>query len=296
MASSSAPLGTLIVLAVAGGIAGGAGTAYVLREDAPAARVDRGYDDAALRGEMRALREELQRLQLRVVDAETPMAEAARETSSTIEVEKPVDPDAAPAEAGASERKAVAFEPKKYVESLRGKHFSVRDNDALITRLSMSVDQIDPTIDALKAAIKADPSNPDLYAALASAHVAKLAAGVAAGPAAGPVYMQALGAYNKAIELQPDHWDARFSRAFTTSMAPEFVGLRPTSIKEFEDLVQRQESLPKQEEFSRTYMRLGTLYKDAGNTNKAREIWTKGLQRFPDDDQIKAALAVLEKE
>jgi len=79
-------------------------------------------------------------------------------------------------------------------------------------------------------------------------------------------------------------------------MAPEFVGLRPASIRMFEDLVQRQDALPKKDEFRRTYMRLGTLYKDAGNPEKAREVWKKGLGRFPDDRQMKAALEVLEKE
>ncbi|MHC4849378.1 MAG: tetratricopeptide repeat protein, partial [Planctomycetota bacterium] len=133
------------------------------------------------------------------------------------------------------------------------------------------------------------------YTALATVHVSKLAAGVAVGPAAGPVYMEALKAYDKALELNPDHWDARFSKSFTTSMAPEFIGLRPMSIRMFEDLVQRQDSLPKNDEFRRTYMRLGTLYKDGGNTEKAKQIWKKGLERFPDDKMIQAALAVLEE-
>ena len=150
-------------------------------------------------------------------------------------------------------------------------------------------------IAALEKAIAADPSNPDLYTALASAHVSKLAAGLADGPAAGPVYAKAIQAYDKAIELNPEHWDARYYKAFTTSMAPEVVGLRPMSIRLFEDLVQRQEALPKQDDFRRTYMRLGTLYKDAGNTEKAKALWTRGLERFPDDSAIRAALDVLEE-
>jgi len=160
----------------------------------------------------------------------------------------------------------------------------------------MHKEEIEPTLAALRKAIAADPSNPELYAALAAVHVAKLAAGIAVGPAAGPVYVEAIKAYDKAIELNPDHWDARFEKAFTTSMAPEFVGLRPMSIRLFEDLVQRQEALPKQDDFRRTYMRLGTLYKDAGNTEKAKVLWTRGLERFPDDKAMRAALDVLEEQ
>jgi tetratricopeptide (TPR) repeat protein len=281
-----------LAVAVAAGIAGGAGAAFFLRTDKPAARMDRRYDDSALREDLASLREEMRRnfrdvagVAERVERDATPIS--AEE--SEVEIERPETPGDI---AAAAKKK---FVPGAYVESLRGKHFSVARSDALMSLLSMQKDKIDPTLAELKKAIEADPSNPDLYAALATVHVAKLAAGVAVGPAAGPVYMQALAAYDKALALNPDHWDARFSKSFTTSMAPEFVGLRPASIRMFEDLVQRQESLPNNDEFRRTYMRLGTLYKDGGNIDKATQIWKKGLERFPDDKQIQAALAVLEE-
>ena len=293
MAADKTPLGLIVLLAIVGGGAGGAASFFFLRDDKPQARVERGYDDRALREDIASLRDEMRRNRLVAAgtgrETELPPEDLGSD-ESTIEIERPETPEAVAAAA------KKEFVPSRYVESLRGKRFALKDSDALITVLSMQKDKIEPTIAALKKAIEADPSNPDLHAALAAAHVTKLAGGMVSGPAAGPVYMQAIQAYDKAIALEPDHWDARFMKAFTTSMAPEFVGMRPASIRMFEDLVQRQESLPKNNDFRRTYMRLGTLYKDAGNTDKAKEMWKKGLERFPDDRQLREALGVIEKD
>jgi len=146
----------------------------------------------------------------------------------------------------------------------------------------------------LLAAVKDDPNSAELQTALASAYTAKTAFGDLQGPAQGVPFVKALAAYNKALELDPDHWTARFGKAFDTSMAPEFIGLRPAAIREFEGLMQRQEARAPEPEFVRTYVRLGTLYKDAGNAEKARAIWKRGLGQFPDARQLSDALSVLE--
>ena len=41
-------------------------------------------------------------------------------------------------------------------------------------------------------------------------------------------------------------------------------------------------------------MRLGTLLKDAGNAKRAREVWQRGLDRFPDEQRLSEALALVE--
>jgi TolA-binding protein len=78
-------------------------------------------------------------------------------------------------------------------------------------------------------------------------------------------------------------------------MAPEFVGLRPRAIRQFEELVEIQEKQPKAPEHVEVYLRLGTLLKDAGNVKKARETWQRGLDRFPDDRRPVDALALVEE-
>ncbi|MEM8882586.1 MAG: tetratricopeptide repeat protein [Planctomycetota bacterium] len=282
-------VGMILLTAIVAGVATGA-TMTALRGDKPATRRDmrRAYDDSELRRQIAELRTEVAALK----DTRSAMPATPPEERSEIEVEAPpTEGDAA----SPTEEKPKVFQPSEFIESLRGKRFDVTMSNRLITALSMDTSKIAPTVKALQAAIKADPTNAELYAALGAAHVSKLASGQAQGPAAGPVFMQAIGAYKKAIELDEDHWDARFNMAFTTSMAPEFFGLRPASIKQFEDVLQRQESMDPRPEFATTYMRLGTLYKDAGNADKAKALWKKGLELYPDDRRLREAVGVAEK-
>jgi len=39
-------------------------------------------------------------------------------------------------------------------------------------------------------------------------------------------------------------------------------------------------------------MRLGTMYKQAGNMKKARGIWKRGLDRHPADEQLRNAIKI----
>ena len=172
------------------------------------------------------------------------------------------------------------------------KRFGGAESTQLFHRLSIKKGQIDPTIDRLKKLIEGDPNNPELYAALGSAFTAKTVYGVTPGPEQGVVWALAEKAYDEAIRLQPTHWLARYSKAFGNSMAPEFVGLRPKAIREFEALMKIQETGAPDPEQVMVYSRLGTLYKDAGNVKKAREIWERGLVRFPNSKPLREVLAI----
>ncbi len=100
-------------------------------------------------------------------------------------------------------------------------------------------------------------------------------------------------AYEEAIRLDPKHWQAHFGRAFGTSMAPESLQMRPTAIKQFEELVRIQESESSAPEHVKAYQRLGTLYKDAGNPAKAREVWARGAARFPDNEELADSIRLI---
>ena len=78
-------------------------------------------------------------------------------------------------------------------------------------------------------------------------------------------------------------------------MAPEFAGLRPSAIRQFEELMRIQETRAPAEEHSQVYLRLGTLYKDAGNPKKARAIWKRGLKRHPESEQLREVVSILEE-
>ena len=104
------------------------------------------------------------------------------------------------------------------------------------------------------------------------------------------VWTVASKAWDKALELDPRHWQACYEKALSMSMAPEFYGLKPTAIKQFEELRAIQEQGAPEAQHVHTYFRLGTLYKDMGNPKKARQVWEDGLKLFPDSKTIKGAL------
>ena len=63
--------------------------------------------------------------------------------------------------------------------------------------------------------------------------------------------------------------------------------------EQFGVLIQQQESQPQQPEFVQPYLRLGDLYEKSGNAEFAAQIWKRGAALFPDDAQLKTALAWL---
>lgn len=176
-----------------------------------------------------------------------------------------------------------------------GRTFGYAEAEALFDALARDRGAIDDVIARIEKEIAASPRSADLHVALATAYGAKTAFGTPPGPEQGTVWVKAERAYDEAIRLDPEHWQARYGRAFGDSMAPEFVGLRPRAIRQFEELMEIQEKKPAAPEQVEVYLRLGTLLKDAGNVKKARETWKRGLARFPDDERIVEALALTEE-
>ena len=176
--------------------------------------------------------------------------------------------------------------------SFVGRPFGPAESNRLFSWLSRYPGEIDETVAGLQAAVDKDPTNPELQTALATALVGKLVNATQPGPAQGQVWGLANAAYEAALKSDPEHWQARFGQAFGTSMIPGFLGHRPKAIKQFEELKKRQESFAPESHFSQTYYRLGSLYKEEGNVEKAREIWQKGLELFPNDTPLKDALDV----
>jgi hypothetical protein len=184
---------------------------------------------------------------------------------------------------------------RELVDGLKGRKLVPADTNRLFSWLSVRKDRIQDVIKEIEKAIAEDPQNPELQVALATAYVADLTNNTLPGPQQGIVWMKAQGAYDAAIKLEPEHWTARFGKAFGTSMAPEFLGMRPEAIRQFEELLDIQKRQAPQPHFAGTYFRLGTLYKDAGNVEKAREIWGAGLALFPDNEELKGTIEVSTK-
>lgn len=191
---------------------------------------------------------------------------------------------------GKRKEQALPKDVESLVKSLLGKEFTPALSDRFFLWLSKNKEKIGTVIEALQKEIKADPKDPELHVALATAYVADLWNNTPQGVQQGVVWAKALRAYDAALKLDPDHWQARFGKAFGTSNIPEFLGQKPAAIKQFEELRALQERGAPEPHYVSTYLRLGTLYKDMGNNEKARQVWEDGLKFFPDSQALKDAL------
>jgi tetratricopeptide (TPR) repeat protein len=97
-------------------------------------------------------------------------------------------------------------------------------------------------------------------------------------------------AFDRALEVAPDHWEARFRKAVGLSHGQALSGRRSEAIAQFERLVQQQSNGPSQPGWSQTYLYLGRLYAEGGQAAKAAELWRMGLQRHPDDPELRAVV------
>jgi tetratricopeptide (TPR) repeat protein len=110
------------------------------------------------------------------------------------------------------------------------------------------------------------------------------------GPERSPWAQRALDAFEKAVKAAPDNWDALFHHAVNLSRWPASLGRQGTAIRALESLVQWQEIRDPKPPFLETYLILGDTYKTAGQLEKARDAWTRGLRIFPDNPRLKEAL------
>lgn len=131
------------------------------------------------------------------------------------------------------------------------------------------------------------PNDPDLATELGKAYIQKLF-DVGPGPLAATWGEKADRAYDRALELDPEHWDARFEKAIALSNWPAFLGKQGEAARQFEILREQQERSAPRESHANTYFFLGNLYDQMGERDKAAAVWARGLELFPDNDTLRA--------
>ncbi len=251
---------------------------------APAPRTDASGDDAAvriLRSEMDARFRSLERL----------LSESAGEGGGGGGRATPRE---ATAPGTPSESKPAAASAEEIVRDLARRPFGYDESGRFFAWLVANPGGVEDAIVRLQAEVQRNPASADLRTALATAFVGKLLT-APDGPQRGTIWTQASAAYDEAIKLDPEHWQARFGKAFGTSQIPAFLGQRPAAIQQFETLMEMQERKPPQSNHAFTYFQLGNLYKDAGNADKARDVWERGRRLFPEDKALTEALEVSTK-
>lgn len=145
--------------------------------------------------------------------------------------------------------------------------------------------RMDEVIAAFEARAEANPSNPDFQVDLGEAYLQKIQE-VGNGPLAGVLATQADDAFNRALDVDPEHWNARFTKAIALSFWPKFTGKQGQAISELETLVAQQASANVEPHHVQSHLILGNLYQDSGQTEKAIAAWQAGLALFPQNEAL----------
>jgi tetratricopeptide (TPR) repeat protein len=146
---------------------------------------------------------------------------------------------------------------------------------------------MDEAIAKIEAMAKGESSNADLQTFLGEAYLQKLFT-VSDGPEKGTWAIKADQAFDAALGIDANHWEARFSKAVSLAFWPPIFNKQSEAMKQFETLVSQQEASGSTKEgYAQTYVFLGNLYQQQGKGDKALELWKKGAALFPDNAELK---------
>ncbi len=144
----------------------------------------------------------------------------------------------------------------------------------------------DQVLAEFEARAERDPNDPDARVDLAHAYLQKLF-NSPTGPESGVWGTKADKAFDAAIGLDANHWDARFGKAVALSNWPAFLGKQPEAIKHFEVLIEQQAQRPSEPRFVHTHLILGNMYMQLGQKDKALATWQAGATQFPDNEALR---------
>jgi tetratricopeptide (TPR) repeat protein len=147
--------------------------------------------------------------------------------------------------------------------------------------------RIDGVLAEIERQAELTPNNPDLQNELGKAYLQKLF-DVGVGPMAAVWGEKADHAFDRALELDDTHWEARFQKALALSNWPAFLGKQGESMRHFETLMEQQERAKPASHHAYTYLFLGNMYDQTGEREKALETWKRGATRFPKSTELQA--------
>ena len=294
-----------LVLGLAGFLLGGVAiyVAYSHRQDVLDIKNERVSDNeniGALGGKVdqldRSLKDAVRRMNGMDVDAR-PLLERMRRLEERLDAGEKAAPKDGDAAAGTGAAKPPAKDDRAQVEAeiaelgdkfMRGE--ASPDAQARFWKLLREHPEVlDGKIAALEKDVEANPRDIDKRMELARKWYLLKLLSVPDGPERGAWSLKSIGEYKKVLEIDPDHWGARFHLAFNYSQWPDFLNKTPDAIKEFETLRKVQERQTPDPEHAQTYLQLSKLYQKTGKADLAKEALDEGLRRFPDDEELQKA-------
>lgn len=120
---------------------------------------------------------------------------------------------------------------------------------------------------------------------LAELYIAKLLS-ASSGPEKGLWGGKAEERWRAVLEIDPNHWEAQHSVAFSLSMYPDFLNKTGEAINEYERLLIIQREQSPEPEHAQSYLELYRLYQKVGDPANALEVLDEGLGFFPDNQHL----------
>jgi tetratricopeptide (TPR) repeat protein len=283
---------TLPLLLLCAGVAVGTSLLLDLRHDshaeaaAPASAPPPAGSEAQLRLELERLRREVTELRATAPapgGAERVPVEAIEAAVRRVLEERLAAGEVAPGEAAPD----ATVEPPQ-AEALVARLLEPGLDDAGREALWQQLREaglLDEAVALLEARAEERPGDPEAQVDLAQACLQKVFE-VGDGPAAGLWAGRADAAYDRALEADPRHWEARYGKAVSLSFWPPIFGKQREAIGHFETLVEQQRGLAPEPRHASTYLLLGNLHSQAGDDERAAAVWAEGLALFPDDEAL----------
>jgi tetratricopeptide (TPR) repeat protein len=182
-------------------------------------------------------------------------------------------------EAGLAANGAPAFDLDKDFKALIGTNYW---QNAAAWKKAFAAGAMDEVIKKLEEMAKSNPNDIPTQMNLASAYMAYMQMDQSKWQNS----IKADQVFDKVLELDNTHWEARFTKAMSYTFWPKFLGKTKEAISHFETLVSQQEKMPVEAHQAQTYLFLGNLLEEQGDTARAKEMWQKGARRHPDNQDL----------
>ncbi|MFK7740289.1 MAG: tetratricopeptide repeat protein [Planctomycetota bacterium] len=249
------------------------------------------------------LRADLQGLKLRLADLEAaPERTEARSTlvdpeqiralvASALQEQRSGSDALGDARAATAAPKSVGpLSPEELAKQL-GPLLASGESTRSVWEQILESGQTDEVLDVFRAHVDDAPGSVAAHHDLARAvHAAAMADPNHAG---GGLWRESDDAYSSVLDLDPQNWTARYEKAVKLSFWPATYGRHPEAIGHFEKLIAQQETMPAESEHARVYYMLGNLCAQRGETERAAQIWRRGLARHPASTDLQKQLATL---
>lgn len=105
----------------------------------------------------------------------------------------------------------------------------------------------------------------------------------------------ALSYFTRSLELKPS-WIGYYTRGNSYLYWPKIFNRTHLGVADLEEAMKIQQAEGLRSHHVRAYIALGDGYLKMDNPEKAREVWSEGLQRFPDNQELKRRLAATSEE